>query len=71
MKFEITLEDLEEMAECIHDCSWVSSEEILAYMKGCVTGGEYDPEDWSVDGRGQVAKARNAIEPEINLLEDK
>ncbi len=61
MKFEITLEDLEDMAECIHDCSWVSSEEIFAYMKGCVTGGEYEPEDWSVDGKGQVAKPRDTV----------
>ena len=68
MKFEITLEDLEQMAECIHDCSWVSSEEIYAYMKGCVTGSDdYEPEEWSVDGRGQVAKPRDIIEPEINL----
>ena len=71
MKFEITLDVLEEMAECIHNCSLVSDDEIFAYMKGCVTGGKYDPEEWSVDGRGQVAKPRDIIEQEFNLLEDK
>ena len=59
IKFEVTLEGLEEMAECIYDCSWVSSEEVYAYMKSCVTNGSYEPEDWSVDGRGKVAKARD------------
>ena len=72
MKFEITLDVLEEMAECIHNCSWVSDDEIFAWMKGCVTGSaDYDPEEWSVDGRGQVAKPRDIIEQEFNLLEDK
>ena len=61
IKFEVTLEDLEDMAECIHDCSWISGEEIYAYMKSCVTNGDYEPEDWSVDGRGQVAKPRDLI----------
>jgi len=47
MKFEITLELLEEMAECIHNCSWSSSDEIYDYMKSCVTGSEsYDPDDY-------------------------
>jgi hypothetical protein len=59
IKFEVTLEELEEMAECIHTCSWVSSEEVYAYMKSCVTNGGYEPEDWSVDGRGEVAKTRD------------
>ena len=67
MKHEITLELLEEMAECIHNCSWVSSEEIYAYMKSCVTdSGNYEPEDWSVDGRGQIEKDRT-----INKLKEK
>ena len=60
LKLEVTLDTLEEMAQCIHDCSWVSSEEIYAYMKGCVTDvGNYEPEDWSVDGRGQIAIDRS------------
>ena len=54
MKFEVTLELLEEMAECIHRCEWVSGDEIAAYMKSCVTDGDYDPEDWSYEGKGQV-----------------
>lgn len=62
IKFEVTVELVEEMAECIHDCSWVSSEEISAYMKSCVTNGDYEPEQWSVDGRGKVSIDRNAIE---------
>ena len=61
VKFEITLDELQDMAECIHDCSWVSGEEIYAYMKSCVTNGDYEPEDWSVDGKGKVAKPRDLI----------
>ncbi len=62
VKFEVTLELLEEMAQCIHDCSWVSGEEIYTYMKGCVTGSDdYEPEQWSFDGKGQVAIDRNSI----------
>jgi hypothetical protein len=46
MKFEVTLELLEEMAECIHNVNWADGE-IYAYMKSCVTDDEsYDPEDW-------------------------
>lgn len=59
MKFEVTAELLEEMAQCIHDCSWVSGEEIAAYMKACVTDGNCEPEEWSVDGKGKVAKDRD------------
>jgi hypothetical protein len=49
------------MADCINSFSWVSSEEIYAYMKGCVAGGEYEPEDWSVDGMGKIEKPRDLI----------
>ena len=62
MKFEITLELIEEIAQCIHDCSWVSEEEIAAYMKATITDTDYEPEEWSVDGKGQVAIERNLIE---------
>lgn len=65
MKFEITLELIEEMAECIHDCSWVSGEEIAAYMKSCVTDGNYDPEDWSEKGQGHIAKERSTVKSEF------
>ena len=61
VKFEVTLELIEEMAECINDCSWVSGEEIAAYMKSCVTDGNYEPEEWSFDGKGQVAIERDLI----------
>lgn len=62
VKFEVTLELLEEMAQCIHDCSWVSGEEIAAYMKSCVTDGNYEPEEWSFNGKGQVVIERDLIE---------
>lgn len=61
MNFEITTELIEEMAEVIHTCNWVSSEEVAAYMKSCVVGGTYDPEEWSVDGRGEKAIDRDLI----------
>ena len=38
VKFDITLDDLEDMAQCIHNCSWVSIDELFAYMKATVTG---------------------------------
>ena len=41
IKFEVTLELLEEIADCIHSCSWVSGEEIAAYMKATITDGKY------------------------------
>ena len=47
IKFEVTLELIEEMAECIYCCSWVSDKEVAAYMKSCITYGNYDPEEWS------------------------
>ena len=51
MKHEVTLELLEEMAECIHLCNWNSIDEVYAYMKACVTNSDdYDPEDWK-DGK--------------------
>lgn len=59
--FSVSIDDLQEMAECIHTCSWVSEEEIFSYMKACVTDGKYEPEDWSVDGRGDVALDRGVI----------
>ncbi len=61
-KFEVDFELIEEMAEVINDCSWVSAEEIAAYMKGCIVGGDYEPEQWSVDGRGIKAIDRDIIE---------
>ncbi len=60
-KFEVTHDLLEEMAECIHNCSWVSGAEIYAYMKGCVTDSSYDPEEWSNEGKGAIAKERSNI----------
>ena len=66
MKFEITLGLIQEMADCIHDCSWVSGEEIEAYMKSCITdSASYDPDDWSVNGKGESPKSRD-IEAEAN-----
>jgi len=44
MKFEVTLELIEEMAHCIVDCN-LSGEEASEYMKSCVTGNDsFDPE---------------------------
>jgi len=40
MKFNVTLALLEQMAECIHDCNFESSEEIYEYMKSCITGSD-------------------------------
>lgn len=62
VKFEVTLKLLEEMAHCIHDCSWVSGEEIAAYMKSCVSDCNYEPEEWSFDGKGKTSKERGLIE---------
>lgn len=46
MKFEIALDLLEEMTECIEGVNWAEGE-IYAYMKSCVTDDDsYDPEDW-------------------------
>ena len=61
-KFEVGFELIEEMAECINDCSWVSAEEVAAYMKGCIASSDYEPEHWSVDGRGFKAIDRDIIE---------
>lgn len=69
IKLEVTLDLIEEMAECIHNCSWVSGEEMAAYMKSCITGGNYDPEQWSVDGKGQVALDRDLTKISIEYLE--
>ncbi len=47
MKFDVTLDLLKEMAECIDQCTWKNDAEIYAYMKACVTDSDtYDPEDW-------------------------
>ncbi len=62
MKHDIDFELIDEMAECIYYCSWVSSEEIAAYIKSCITDGNYDPEEWSEEGRGIIRKERNLIE---------
>lgn len=62
MKHEIDLELLEEMAECIFNCEWVSKEEIASYMKSCVTdSASYNPEEWSVDGKGLEATDRDIL----------
>lgn len=60
-KFDVTMDLIEEMAQCIHDCKWVSPEEIAAYMKGCITDSGYEPEEWSYDGKGVLAKDRNVV----------
>jgi len=62
VKFEVTLELLEEIAELMHNCSWVSIDERFAYIKSCVNNGNYEPDEWSVDGKGQVAIERDLIE---------
>ena len=62
MKFEITTDLINEIAETIYYCQWVSAEEISAYMKGCIAGSGYEPEEWSVDGRGVETKDRDIIE---------
>lgn len=59
MKHEVTFELIEDMAECIFLCSWVSKEEIAAYMKACITNDDYEPKEWSEDGRGEVALNRD------------
>ena len=62
VKFEVDFDLIEEMAETINDCSWVSAEEIAAYMRGCIAGSDYEPEQWSVDGRGVKTIDRDIIE---------
>lgn len=59
MGFKVDLDLVDEMAECIFDCSWVSAGEIAAYMKSCITSGNYNPEDWSVNGRGETPLNRD------------
>ena len=55
------------MAECIYDCPWVSAEEIAVYMKSCITNRDYEPEEWSFDGKGLIEKSRElVIEQESN-----
>lgn len=62
MKFEVTKELIEEMAQCIHDCSWVSGDEIADYMMACITESDsYEPEDWSVEGKGEVSVDTNKV----------
>ncbi len=61
VKFEVDFELIEEMAEVINNCIWDSAEEIAAYMKGCIAVGDYEPEQWSVDGRGVEAIDRDII----------
>ena len=58
IKFEVSKDLLEQMAECIYLCNWVSEEEILKYMMGCIADVDYDPEAWSEDGRGLQEKNR-------------
>lgn len=67
MRFEIDLDLIEEMAECIYDCPWVSAEEIAVYMKSCITNRDYEPDEWSFDGKGLIEKSRElVIEQESN-----
>jgi len=61
MKFEVDKELIEEMACCIFDCNWVSPEEVAAYMMGCVTDTDFNPEDWSFDGRGKMSVDRSVV----------
>lgn len=61
-KFEVDFDLIEEIAQTIHDCSWVSAKEISAYMKGCIAGSDYEPEQWSVGGRGVESINRDIIE---------
>ncbi len=62
IKFEVSPGLIDEMAKCIHDCSWVSGDEIATYIKDCITGSDnYEPEEWSVDGKGKVAIDRDVI----------
>ena len=58
IKFEVSKDLLKEMAECIYLCEWVSEEEVLKYMMGCIANGDYDTEEWSDDGRGIQEKSR-------------
>ena len=53
-KVEVSYELLNEMAQCIFDCNWVSSGEIYNYMRSTINGTDYDPEEWIVDGRGLI-----------------
>lgn len=60
VKFEVDFELLEEMAEVINNCSWISAEGIAAYMKDCITGSDnYQPEQWSVDSMCVEGRARS------------
>ena len=61
MDVKIDKDLIDEMSQCIYDCSWVSADEISAYIKATLTDSDYEPEDWSVDGRGMIEKDR-AIE---------
>lgn len=62
MKHEIDLELIEEMAECIFNCEWVSKEEIASYIKSCVTdSASYTPEEWSADGKELEATDRDIL----------
>lgn len=62
MKHEVSIDLIGEIAECIYDCSWVSAEEIAAYMKSTIIGNDdYEPEEWSVDGKGKVAVDRGLV----------
>ena len=61
-KFEVDFDLIKEIAQTIHDCSWVSADEIAAYMKGCIAGSDYEPEQWSVDCRCVKAIDRDIIE---------
>jgi len=48
MKFEVTLEQLEEYACCIVDCG-LDRDEACDYIKSCVTGSDsYNPEEVKV-----------------------
>jgi len=58
LKVEVSREVIEEMAQCIFDCNWVSAEELYAYVIATINDTEYDPEEWSVDGRGLIEKDR-------------
>jgi len=58
IKFEVSKDLLEEMAECIYLCEWVNKEEVFKYMIGCITSGDYAPEEQSENERGPQEKNR-------------
>ena len=66
MKFEVTLEELEEYACCIVDCN-LNRDEACDYIKSCVTGsGSFDPEaeELCITQEAMVDSINNKLESE-------